>query len=179
MLRCLRGATAARSTVRRCYGIEVASGASESAVGGERLKFSITNDLAELPRVAEMIERFCAERAIAGDCAFALNVVLEELLSNTIFYGYDDDASHSIAIALAHEDCEVSLELSDDARPFDPLSAPPPDLDAPLEERRIGGLGIHLVKEMMDSIEYKYCDGRNHLRLRKRIGSPKLSSPQA
>lgn len=141
-------------------------------MSGDRLSISIVNDLAELPRVAETVERFCAERAIA-DCAVALNVVLEELLSNTIFYGFDDGQPHPIAIALAHDGNTVTLELSDDARPFDPLQVPPPAFDAPLDERRIGGLGIHLVREMMDSIEYEYRDGRNHLRLVKRIASPR------
>ena len=60
-------------------------------------------------------------------------------------------------------------ELSDDARPFDPLNAPPPDLNSAIEDRRIGGLGVHLVKTLMDDVGYAYRDGRNHITLRKKI----------
>src|SRR5262249_46148887 len=138
-----------------------------SAVSGDKLAISIVNDLAELPRVAEAVERFCTERAITAKCAFALNLALEELLTNAILYGFDDAAPHSIAIVLSHDGGAVTLELSDDGRPFDPRQAPPPDLAASLEDRPIGGLGIHLVKQMMDRVEYEYRDGRNHLRLTK------------
>ncbi|HEX4193960.1 MAG TPA: ATP-binding protein, partial [Stellaceae bacterium] len=63
----------------------------------------------------------------------------------------------------------IVTELSDDGRAFDPLNAPPPDLDSAIEDRRIGGLGVHLVKTMMDDVTYAYRDGRNHVTLRKKI----------
>src|SRR5262249_40084698 len=116
-----------------------AGGEAIGAVSDDQLTISIVNDVAELPRAAEAVEGFCEERAIAAPCVFALNVALEELLSNTIFYGFDDAATHSITIALRHDGDAVTVELSDDARPFDPREAPPPDLDASLEDRPIGG----------------------------------------
>lgn len=137
----------------------------------KRLTLRIANDLAELTRVAESIDAFCAALDLPAECGFKLNIAFEELLTNTINYGYDDGRRHEITLDLAIEDGELVAELSDDGRPFDPLQAPPPDLDSPIEERRIGGLGVHLVKTMMDEVTYAYRDGRNHIRLHKRIGA--------
>ena len=137
----------------------------------ERLNLRIANDLAELSRVAESIDEFCANQAIPAGCAFKLNIALEELLTNTISYGYGDEQHHEIAIDIVREGETMVAELSDDARPFDPLNAPPPDLDSAIEDRRIGGLGVHLVKTLMDDVAYAYRDGRNHITLRKKIAA--------
>lgn len=135
----------------------------------ERLTLRIANDLAELTRVSESVDDFCAAHDLPADCGFKLNIALEELLTNTISYGYDDAQRHEIALDIAIEGDVLVAELSDDGQPFDPLQAPPPDLDSPIEERRIGGLGVHLVKSMMDDVAYTYRDGRNYIRLSKRI----------
>lgn len=143
---------------------------SGTGVSGKRLSLRIANDLAELGRVGESVEEFCANQAIPPGYAFKLNVAIEELLTNTISYGYDEEAgSREIAIDMTREDETIVTEISDDARPFDPLNAPPPDLDSAIEERRIGGLGVHLVKTLMDDVGYCYRDGRNHITLRKKI----------
>lgn len=142
---------------------------SGTGVSGERLNLRIANDLAELPRVAESVEEFCANLAIPAGYAFKLNVAIEELLTNTISYGYGDAGRHEIAIDIKREGEAIVTELSDDARPFDPLNAPPPDLNSAIEDRRIGGLGVHLVKTLMDDVGYAYRDGRNHITLRKKI----------
>ena len=135
----------------------------------ERLNLRIANDLAELTRVAESIDEFCANQTIPAGNAFKLNIALEELLTNTISYGYTDEQRHEIAIDIAREGDTIVLEVSDDARPYDPLNAPPPDLDSAIEDRRVGGLGVHLVKTLMDEVRYAYRDGRNHITLRKKI----------
>ena len=137
----------------------------------KRLTLRIANDLAELTRVAESVDEFCAAQDLPPDCSFKLNIALEELLTNTISYGYDDGQRHEIALDVALDNDDLIAELSDDARAFDPLQAPPPDLDSPIEDRRIGGLGVHLVKTMMDEVSYAYRDSRNHVRLRKRIAA--------
>ncbi|HXR86489.1 MAG TPA: ATP-binding protein [Stellaceae bacterium] len=138
-------------------------------VGVRQLKLRIANDLAELSRVAEGVEEFCAKLAIPAGNAFKLNVAIEELLTNTISYGYDDTGRHEIGIDIKRERETIVVELSDDARPFDPLNAPPPDLESAIEDRRIGGLGVHLVKTLMDDVAYAYRDGHNHITLRKKI----------
>lgn len=140
-------------------------------MSGDRLTLCIVNDLAELPRVAESVDEFCEAQAVPQACAFTLNVALEELLTNTISYGFDDDRRHEIALTVARQGEEIVAEIGDDGRPFDPLQAPAPDLDTALEERRVGGLGVYLVKTLMDDVGYEYRDGRNHVTLRKLITS--------
>jgi anti-sigma regulatory factor (Ser/Thr protein kinase) len=138
-------------------------------LGERQLKLRIANDLAELSRVAESVEEFCARLAIPAGNAFKLNVAIEELLTNTISYGYDDTGRHELGVDIKRERDMIIVDLSDDARPFDPLNAPPPDLESAIEDRRIGGLGVHLVKTLMDDVAYAYRDGRNHITLRKKI----------
>ncbi len=135
----------------------------------ERLELRIASDLAELSRVANSVDEFCANLAIPASCTFKLNIALEELLTNTISYGYDDGRIHQIALSIARQGDILVTEISDDARPYDPLQAPPPDLDSAIEDRAIGGLGVHLVKTLMDEVTYAYEGGRNRVTLRKRI----------
>jgi anti-sigma regulatory factor (Ser/Thr protein kinase) len=142
-----------------------------TGVSDERLNLRIANDLAELSRVAEAIDEFCAKHAIPAANAFKLNIALEELLTNTISDGYSDEQRHEIAIDIVRDGETIVTELSDDARPYDPLNAPPPDLDSAIEDRRVGGLGVHLVKTLMDDVAYAYRDGRNHVTLRKKIAA--------
>ena len=132
------------------------------------LDISLTNDLQELAVVAGEVDAFCARHGIAPAIAYAVNLSLDELLTNTISYGYEDDGQHDIDIALRLEDGVIVVEISDDGIPFEPANAPVPDTDAPLQDRPIGGLGIFLVGRMMDSFEHRYSDGRNIVTLTKR-----------
>ena len=132
------------------------------------LDISLTNDLQELAVVAGEVDAFCARHGIAPAIAYAVNLSLDELLTNTISYGYEDDDQHDIDIALRLEDGVIVVEISDDGIPFEPASAPAPDTDATLQDRPIGGLGIFLVGRMMDSFEHRYSDGRNIVTLTKR-----------
>lgn len=102
--------------------------------------------------------------------AHAINLSLDELLTNTISYGYDDDGAHTIEIELKTDGDGVTVVLGDDARAFDPTAAGDPDIDADLDDRALGGLGIHIVRAMMDAISYRRIDGRNQLTLIKRTG---------
>ena len=90
-------------------------------------------------------------------------VSLDEILTNVIGYGFEDDAIHLIEIDVECARGEFTIEIIDDGKPFDPLSQPPPDLEADLENREVRGLGIHLVRKLMDRVRYTRRDGRNHL----------------
>jgi len=138
-------------------------------VAHDQLTLRLANRLAEIPRSAELVDAFCARQGVASSVGFAINVSLEELLGNTMAYGYADDREHEIVVRIRREDAELVVEIADDARPFDPTAAAPPDLDVPLAERSIGGLGIELVRGMMDGMEYRHDGRQNHVRLRKRI----------
>ena len=132
------------------------------------LQFSLINDLRELAATAEKVDAFCAEHGVSPDIAFAINVSVDELLTNTISYGYDDGEPHRIEMTVRVEDGVLVIELEDDARPYDPTQAPHPDTDAPIEHRPIGGLGVHFVRGLMDGFTYRRSDGRNIVTLTKR-----------
>lgn len=135
----------------------------------EGLTLRLTNCIAEIPRSAELVDAFCARQGMASSVGFAINVSLEELLANTMAYGYGDDHEHEIVVRIWRDDADLVVEIADDARPFDPTVVASPDLTAPLAERPIGGLGIQLVRSMMDHMEYRHDGRQNRVRLRKHI----------
>ncbi len=115
----------------------------------------IRNEVSEMPKLREAVQTFCERNQLSEDIVFVLDLSLEELITNIIKYGHEDSAEHYIQVDISlHEDLLI-LEITDDGRPFDPTEIPEPDLDVPLEERRIGGLGIHLVRNYVDSMRYK------------------------
>ena len=132
------------------------------------LHLSLNNDLRELAVAAERVDAFCAEHGVSPDIAFAVNVSVDELLTNTISYGFDDGDSHRIEMTVRLEDGVLEVELVDDATPYDPTRAPHPDIDASIEDRPIGGLGVHFVRALMDGFRYRRSDGRNIVTLTKR-----------
>jgi anti-sigma regulatory factor (Ser/Thr protein kinase) len=99
-----------------------------------------------------------------------LRLVAEEVLANVAAHGYDDPAEHHVTLRLAVSAGQVTLEFRDDGRPFDPLTAAPPDLQSPLEQRPAGGLGIHLVRALVDAARYRRIGAQNVLTLTKRVG---------
>ena len=128
----------------------------------------LRNDLAELERLATAVDRFCEAEGLCGDVAFHLNLVLEEVVSNVVNYGYEDaGAPHEITVRLVREPSGVTVEVIDDGRAFDPLSVPEPDLAAAIEDRPVGGLGVHFLRTMMRDLHYRREHGRNHLSFRK------------
>lgn len=137
----------------------------------ETLDIEIPNELSRIGELAEAVEGFCAAHGLSDRIGHHLTLVLDELVTNIITYGYAPEAAggHRIHLHLGLAGDLVVARLIDDARPFNILTAPPPDLEAPLEERPIGGLGIHFVRSLMDDIAYERRDPHNILTLRKRL----------
>ena len=130
------------------------------------LKISPTFD--ELDRISAVVEDVGEQDNWPHDLIFKVNLVLDELSVNIVSYGGD---ASEIEVSLDTDAEEVRVEICDDGAPFDPLTeAPEPDLDAPLEDRPVGGLGIHLVREMMDELHYSRQGGKNRLAMVKRKG---------
>ena len=132
----------------------------------DTLTVRIGNDLGELERLAERATAFLEAQQAPVKIVYAVSLALEELVTNTIKYGYDDAGRHEIEVCLLVEPAQVILSLTDDGHPFDPLAARPPDLEAPLEERAIGGLGLHLIQKLAAAASYRREDGKNRLELR-------------
>lgn len=121
-----------------------------------------------------------AELRTAGvpdETVLEMRLVAEEVVINVATYGHGDGGEHWVEVALTSSGQEVTLRFTDDGRPFDPLAATPPDLESPVEERPIGGLGIHLVLTLVDEAEYARRGGRNVLTLRKRVGPGESGVP--
>ena len=133
------------------------------------LNLVLKNDLSELPRIAEEIEAHGEGREWPMKWILNVNLSLDELITNVISYGYEDSGEHEIRVTLTERDGALEVVLEDDGVAFDPLSeAPEPDLGASVEERRIGGLGVHFVKSLMDEVSYERRGGRNRLTLIQR-----------
>lgn len=124
-------------------------------------------DLGELQRLTAWLDGFCERHDIPEEAHYHLNIVVEELVLNAIKHGLCSPSQEAIQIDLQLSDQELDITMTDTGIPFNPLDAPPPDLTGSLANRPIGGLGIHLVRSLMNSVEYKREGGKNQLRLRK------------
>ena len=134
-------------------------------------RISITNKIENLEKVASFIEQFCIENNLSDNISFDLHLVEDELATNIINYAFDDDREHIIDISIELESGNVKMRIADDGKEFNILEAKEANVDLPLEERPIGGLGIFLVKQKMDFIDYKRKENKNILTLTKRIES--------
>jgi serine/threonine-protein kinase RsbW len=133
------------------------------------LNITLESRLAEIPATLSAVDAFLEHHGASGDVVFDIRIALEELLTNIVSYGYDDDGLHRISLALVVESGRASCTLTDDGIPFDPLGVPPPDLDAGIDERAIGGLGIHFVRQTMQSVAYERIGGSNVLRMSRSL----------
>ena len=130
---------------------------------GATLSMAINTTRDELERISGAIEELGQQDDWPDDLVFRVNLVLEELILNIMDYG-QDGGDPDISLEIESEDNSISIELSDRGRPFDPLTeAPEPDLTASVGERRVGGLGVHLTKTLMDDVQYTHEGGRNRL----------------
>ena len=129
----------------------------------------LQNRLTEIPRVAQLVSDLGEEQHFSSELVHDLNLVLEEIISNIVLYGYEDVIPHQIEIELRYNEQEIELRIQDDAKAFNPLNVPDPDLDVPLEERPVGGLGIYLARSLMDELNYTRVQGKNILTLKKFI----------
>ncbi|MBW1960758.1 MAG: ATP-binding protein [Deltaproteobacteria bacterium] len=117
----------------------------------------------------EKLDEFCAKLGLTKRCYCEINLALEELFTNIISYGFIDDKEHRIKFSIIHEDDTVTILIEDDGVPFNPMDIDEPDLKCEMEKRKVGGLGIHLIKNMMDRIDYKRQKNKNLLTLIKHL----------
>jgi serine/threonine-protein kinase RsbW len=129
----------------------------------------LTNQITQLDVLTGALESIAEKWDISPALTLNLNLVLEELVTNIIFYGFTDTNEHTITIRLSLENTNLTVIITDDAIAFNPLQAAEPDINQALEERAIGGLGIHLVRKIMDDVHYERLDEKNILTLKKSI----------
>jgi serine/threonine-protein kinase RsbW len=145
------------------------SGEGRWAAAMDRTGIRIASRIEEIAVVASQVEAFGRDNGLPQSAVNDLNVALDEVINNVISYGYTDTADHTIEVALSYDGKDLTAVVTDDGMPFDPLQAPAPKLGAGLKTRRIGGLGIHFVRNLMDQCIYSRSNGRNELTLRKRV----------
>ena len=132
---------------------------------GTAMSLTIRTAHDELDRINAAVESLAESDGWPPDLLYRVELVLEEWGLNVMDHGHDDD-THEIDIALTTDDDQVTIEIVDGGRPFDPLNdAPPPDLTSAVGERRVGGLGVHFMRTLMDEVLYKRESGQNHLKL--------------
>ena len=129
----------------------------------------IGNTIAEMVKVIEFVEKFGAAHGIQRAAINDLNVCLDELLNNTISYGYDDQAPHSIAVDLTLAADLLIADIEDDGKPFDPRRSTPKPSSGTIQSRAVGGLGLHFVKTLMDEVRYMRMGRNNVVRLVKKL----------
>ena len=128
------------------------------------------NKLDELLKISSFLDELADMWDLPFQLVLSLNLVLEEAFTNIVNYAYPDSGDHFIEITFERDVNEVVITLADDGIPYDPTLREDPDVTLPPEEREIGGLGIYLIKKMMDKVSYLRVSNRNLLTLSKTIG---------
>jgi serine/threonine-protein kinase RsbW/sigma-B regulation protein RsbU (phosphoserine phosphatase) len=113
----------------------------------------------------DLLESFLRDASVEPDAVFSVLLSFEEVVTNIIKYGFEDDLPHEIVVEARVDPERIVLEVTDDGREFDPLQAAPPDLESSIEDRPIGGLGIHLLQNLTERLSYCRVSGKNVLSL--------------
>ena len=131
----------------------------------------LENRLAEIVRVIEEFDEFAAEHGLRNPVRRRVNMALDEVLNNIISYGFEDvDDVHMITVRSEMDSRQVTITFIDGGRPFDPFAREQPVTNSGIEEREVGGLGIHLVRNVMDSVSYRRYEDKNEVVLVKQCG---------
>ena len=136
-----------------------------------RKEIKIKNQVGELEHVARFIEEIGEELGLDMELQMNLNLVMEEMVSNVIFYAYPEGVDASIELTAESDGKELTFVLSDQGREFDPTLKDDADIDTNPAERDLGGMGIFIVKNIMNKVTYQRLDGRNLLTMKKDIKS--------
>jgi sigma-B regulation protein RsbU (phosphoserine phosphatase) len=133
------------------------------------MRIELANSLDEMANVIMALEEFSDSAGLDMRAAQAAEMALDELLTNIISYGYLDSGQHKITVDMCVEENALQIVVSDGGTPFNPFEQAEPDVGASIDERELGGLGIHLVKKFMDECSNQRLDERNVVTLRKYI----------
>ena len=145
----------------------LAGSARKTSVNERRL--AVPGAAAQLPVLTQFLQEFWSIAGLPPAEAHSFELALEEIFMNVVMHGSPADKQARVEVTLALEDGGLALTVEDDGPPFDPLSLPPPNLTGNLAERPVGGLGVFLVRQMMDTVSYTRVGGRNRLRVTRRL----------
>jgi len=123
----------------------------------------------ELSKMSESVNSFAKINSLDDEIKHDIKLALDEIITNIISYAFDDGSEHEISVKIHVDDKNISMEIKDDGKPFNPLEFPLPDITKPLEERDVGGLGVFFVTELMDKIKYTRKEKKNILIMTKSV----------
>jgi len=129
------------------------------------------SDRAELTKLEGFTADFAQKAGLSDKDLFALQIIVEELVTNVIDYGGVPAGEHAVRVDLSAEGGELLIRLTDRGTEYNPLLREDPDTTLPAEQRPIGGLGVHFCKKLTETQEYERCDGCNVLTLRKKLSA--------
>lgn len=132
-------------------------------------KLILKNEISEISKLATFIDQVGEEMSLSPELIFNLNLVLEEAISNVILYAYPKEEHQEISLSVQKKDDSIIFVLTDSGKEFDPTLAPDADITLSAEERQIGGLGIFLIRQIMNTVEYQRINGQNVLTLAKQL----------
>lgn len=131
------------------------------------MKYFIKNDRTEIQPMINTMIQYCEKQCISGETIQDMYLVLEEILTNIIKYSYDDTLEHEITVEIETATGSLQIRVEDDGKAFDPTKHYNPDIEKDFDDREIGGMGIHLIKSLMDEVKYEFSEGRNILVVKK------------
>jgi anti-sigma regulatory factor (Ser/Thr protein kinase) len=134
------------------------------------LKINLTKNISDLTMLVTKLEKFFEENNISS-ISMPMTLTLEELYTNTITHGASDGRDIFIEVNLGIDKNELVMTYKDNGIPFNVLELPGPDLTASIENREVGGLGVHYVKTLTDSVEYEYLEKQNVLKMKKKLSN--------
>lgn len=135
----------------------------------EEIVKHLKNDISETGKIESYVNEFIEANGLEGAPLFKIVLALDEVITNVIEYGFADEGEHVFILRMTLEDCRMRFIVEDDAPPFNPLQEAAPNLGMPLEKREIGGLGIHIVRQVMDELSYERKEDRNVLTMFKNL----------
>ena len=135
----------------------------------QEYKFELKNELSELKSLNQHLNNWGGAIGLADDSIARINICLDELFTNIVSYGFDDDQEHMIIFTLNGDSSFVVINIEDDAKPFNPLEKVDPDFPENVEEAKIGGLGILIIRKLMDNVTYERSQDKNKLTMKKNI----------
>ena len=133
------------------------------------LRLNVPSTVEAIRPATEQAEAWLAGHQVSFEAMYLASLTIEELVTNCIKYGYSDTDEHTVEIVFSVVDGVLTIDVMDDGNPFNPLEAPGPDFSVAAEQRPIGGLGLHLLRELSDEQRYERRDGTNRLTLTKRM----------
>lgn len=137
----------------------------------ERHTLTLTNKISELGKIRDSLEHLGEAWGIDPQTCMSVNLALEEAFTNVVNYAFETSAPQEVIIDMQKTEAQIIITITDEGRPYDPTKSPEPDISLPAEERPVGGLGIFLIRKIMDEVIYERNENKNQLTLIKNMNA--------